>query len=395
MRVQIVSGIVVLLSLCTAAAVGHAEPAQTLPVRVALLREVATVPLQAAALRCGIPPLPAAATDDPTLVSQATISATPAGIMVNAQFFQSDQLLCDAVRGALFINHTPVHGTLHLYRSGTGTAAPRLTAVEELPLEEYLQGVVSGEMQSTWPAETLKAQAVVARSYVMTKLQTTNAHAVYDVDATIEDQVYQPNFHPAATIVDAVSATRGEVVLQQGKILKTYFHSCCGGNTLPAEAVWGAQAAQGLRAVRDPYCARSPYRQWTYQLTRADLEHDLAAAGFITPRVKDIRVPAGSDRPTDITLTTDGDPLHLSADNFRRTIGYKALKSTWFTAHAHKGGWIFQGRGYGHGVGLCQWGAKTMGERKKTYRDMLQFYYPGTMISNIYTTPLAQSSHTK
>lgn len=353
-------------------------------VRVAVLRDIPTITLSATSFRCGVPPLGPVETLDPTLLPSATLTATEAGIMLNAHFFLTEHLQCEAVDGTLMVNRSPVHGTLQIYRTTrTGSTAHRLTVVEELPLEEYLLGVMSGEMQATWPQETLRAQAVVARSYVVAKLRETSAASAYDVEATIEDQVYQPNFRAPAAISNAVTATRGEVVMHRGSVLKTYFHSCCGGFTVPADTVWGAAAQQHLPAVRDPYCLRSPHARWNHQLTRTELATRLDAAGFITPHIKGLRLPAGNGRPGAITVMTSGDPLQLSADTFRRTVGYRNLKSTWFTARPYGGGWLLRGRGYGHGVGLCQWGAKTMGDRGKTYQQIVQFYYPGTTVQTL------------
>ncbi len=354
-------------------------------IRVALFRNIPTMILHAKTLRCGIPPLAPQAPEDPTIATQATIGATAAGITVNAQFFLSDQIACEAVDGPLTINDMPGYGRVHIYRTTQpGSTTQEMTVVDEMPIETYLLGVVGGEMQASWPAEALKAQAVIARSYVLAKLPDTDAHAAYDVDASVEDQVYRPSKQPAPSILAAVQSTAGEIVQHRDQILKTYFHSCCGGQTIPAEAVWGPDAAQGLSGVRDPYCLRSPHRQWQHHVKRNDLQNRLDSSGYITPNVRGLRIPHGNARASAITIVTDGDPLELAANTFRRTVGFQQLKSTWFTARPYNGGWLFRGRGYGHGVGLCQWGAKTMAERGKTYPEILKFYYPGTTLKKLY-----------
>lgn len=354
-------------------------------VRVALKRDVPTVTLTATSMRCGIPPLGPVDPQDSTLVSRATVQATAAGVTVNDHFFLTDDLQCEAIDGSLMVGDIPIEGILHLHRTVSAPHTPaRFTVIVTLSLEAYVAGVVRGEMQPTWPLETLKAQAVVARSYVLAKLRETAAHALYDVEATIEDQVYRPHVRPVPAIAAAVTATTGEVIMRDAVIVKTYFHSCCGGATIPAEEVWGAPAQQGLLGVRDPYCLKSPHRQWRYHLRRTTLDQALETAGFITPPVRGLRVLPGTKRPTTVTLLTEGDPFQLATDTFRRAVGYATLKSTWFRVQPAKGGWLLQGRGYGHGVGLCQWGAKAMGERGKSYHQILAFYYPSTTIRREY-----------
>lgn len=324
-------------------------------------------------------------TDEDVLLQDARVRPVTGGLVVNETLFPSDHLICRATHGALQLNGQPLSGTLHLFRVNTGGRGMQVTAVESIPIEQYLPGVLAGEMQATWPHATLRAQAVAARSYVYAKLASNDRLPLYDVTASVEDQVYRPHFVAPPAIAQAVQNTRGEVLYKSGVELKAYYHSCCGGQTATAQSVWGS-AAHSLPAVRDPWCRRAPHRNWRVQISQAELTQKLEAAGYITPPIRGLHV--ARDRPdtraTHVTIETTGDPLTVPADTFRRILGFDTLKSTWFGMRARRNGWSIAGHGFGHGAGMCQWGAKAMGERGKDYRQILQFYYPGTQVMKVY-----------
>ncbi|MBI2343755.1 MAG: SpoIID/LytB domain-containing protein [Deltaproteobacteria bacterium] len=366
----------------------HGGSAPQPQIRVALVHNATGITLKAAPFFCSPPPLSTVdQPDDPRLIQQAHVTPTPAGFLVNDNFFTGTHLLCAATTGTLFLNNLPITTMVLVVRSGETPANARLTAIEEIPIERYLLGVIAGEMQAGWPAATLQAQAIAARSYVMARLEEqTDARAPYDVLATVEDQVYRPDFTPPAAIAAAVHATHGTVLMHQHHIVKSYFHSCCGGTTVSPTTIWGTSAAHELRTVRDPYCRRSPHYEWSLQLTEEDLESRLDAAGYIVSRIHGVTampVPYGG-RVTDVRLQTEGEPFSINSNTFRKIVGYDQLKSTWFTVRHTRHGWLFRGRGFGHGAGLCQWGAKTMGDRGRSAEQILSFYYPGTTIEKHY-----------
>lgn len=351
--------------------------------RVAIVAGVKSIHANAAAFSCALTPNELPASPDIPTLQNADITVTDAGISVGANFFESDHLFCAAARGTLEVNYLPITSPLEIIRTLT---PPRLTATYNVPLEQYIVHVVSGEMPAAWPADALKAQAVAARSYALVQFfRHHNSTRLYDVLANV-DQAFKPGFVAAPEIAAAVSATRGEIVMRGKEVLKAYYHSCCGGRTLPDSAVWGSQGDEGLVAVKDPFCSEAPNFLWETYVPRATLEHQLAAGGIVTPGVKDVTVEIGpdGDHASRVILETTGEPMPVNGNQFRQIVGTDTVRSTWITIK-HKGdGWRIRGRGFGHGVGLCQWGAKGMAERGKHYDDIIHFYYPQARLGKWY-----------
>lgn len=355
--------------------------------RIALVDHATTLQLGGLAFQCALAPDQLNDRSALEPLQTATVRPTEAGLLLNTQFFAADFLFCRAQSGALTVNHMPVVGTLQIFRATTRSGTPQLFAIESLPLEQYLLGVLAGEMQANWPREGLRAQAVAARSYAVAQfLGHATESRPYDLLASTEDQVYRPGFVPPPGIADAVQSTAGEVLRMGGQVVKVYFHSCCGGRTTTAATVWGDRAAAGTTRVADPYCRRAPYARWELRVPHAELEARLSRAGMITPGIREIELDRDADqeRAAQVRLLTEGGAITVAANDFRRAIGFQELKSTWFESRRRRDQWVFRGRGFGHGVGLCQWGTKAMAEQGKGYREILEFYYPGTRVERGY-----------
>ncbi|MBI2346269.1 MAG: SpoIID/LytB domain-containing protein [Deltaproteobacteria bacterium] len=369
------------LLVCAADGLAH-EQVETAVMRIAIVRGGPSVLLQAKALTCGLPN-DTAEWPQPLPMARAMVRATGVGFLVNEQFFDASHIICKTGGSLLLINGRPSPPAVELYHGGD----QHLTAVIQVPMQEYLVGVLSAELQPSWPAEALRAQAVTARSYALAQRQKQPAAlTVYDLESSVEDQAYSHPGYADPRIIEAVDATRGEVLTVNGHLLKAYYHSHCGGITEPAANVWGETAAQGFSPIRDPYCARAPNRRWRLTLHRDRLQAALAAAGHKVAAITGLKTTPGvhSDRIALVTVETDGDPVQFSGNQFRRLLGFQELKSTLFTLRARGNRWIIDGRGFGHGAGLCQWGAKGMAERGKSYREILAFYYPGSSVMNWY-----------
>lgn len=368
--------------------VGLATRGEAMPppaIRVALVRGATPITIQAPALHCG--PMGQAAEHDPVPLHIARIALTKAGFLVNEHFFLTEHLQCHALKGTLTVNAVPIYDRITIGRDPTART-PQLLVIEEMPMEKYLYGVVAAEMQLSWPLATLQAQTIAARSYALAQhLQRVNAGQPYDVLASVEDQVYRPGFVAPARIVQAVDTTAGQVLMQGEQIAPAYFHSCCGGHTARASDVWQERSATASSAVADPYCVRTPHGQWKLPLTRETLQQRLTAAGYVTPAIRHIAgesADAHGGRFRRILIETDGDPLWLAANEFRRIVGFRTLRSVWFSIRSNRKGWTLRGRGYGHGVGLCQWGAKVMAEQGHAYEAILQHYYPEATLAKVY-----------
>lgn len=281
--------------------------------------------------------------------------------------------------GTVAFRKKTFHGRMEFYENGDGT----LTAVNVLPLEEYLVGLIAAEMSVDWPIEALKAQAVASRTYAVYQREARSSKwsdSIYDLESSVLDQVYDGSVKEDARVRAAVEATKGELIKKRGRIVKAFFHSACGGQTETALNVWGEEKM--FNTVRDPYCKRSPNSSWSYKISKPELASRLAKGGYPAETIESVNVERRRNDPRAATVAVDtgNQTIFLQGSDLRRIIGYENVKSTWFDVKLDGDRVSFTGHGFGHGVGLCQWGAKGMSEAGKNYREILKFYYPGTRV---------------
>lgn len=251
--------------------------------------------------------------------------------------------------------------------------------IRELRLEDYVAGVVGGEMPASFPPEALKAQAVAARSYALTrKVEAQAADRRWDIATGVLAQVFS-HANPAA--VAAAEATVGEVLVQGMEPVEAYFHAACGGRT---EAGMPALARDHpyLASVQCGYCDAAPRSRWKVTIPGAELGRAARLPGPATA----VRVVArtASGRAEKVELVAGGRGATLSATELRQRLGYARLPSLAFEVRPASGGFAFEGRGVGHGAGLCQWGAAGMARAGIGYREILLHYYPGTEVKRMY-----------
>ncbi len=272
-------------------------------------------------------------------------------------------------------------GALLFKRNPNGT----VTAINEVGIEDYLRGVLPLEMDPDWPLEALKAQAVVARTFAYTQMNKYRK-AGFDLTADTRSQVYGGVGDDSPTVRRAVEETRGEVLGYQGQILNVYYHACCGGHTANAGAVWGGATPRPLMGVRDKYCDRSPLSKWTATFTLDALKEALARAHMPGGRLR--RFEIGSKDlygyvKTFIVKTGDRSRT-VKASDLRKWLGNTSIKSVRISRIKKSGSGVeFFGRGSGHGVGLCQWGARIQAQDGRKYEKILSFYFPGSTLSVI------------
>lgn len=305
------------------------------------------------------------------------IKPTQAGFEIGGRSFGMPQLTATA-EGVVSLNGKKYLGEIRFYKE----ADNEMTVVNILPLEEYLVGLVAKEMPTDWPVEAIKAQSVAARTYAMFQKQGRK-HLNYDVEATTVDQVYEGIPKNAERVRGAVKNTAGEVLTLRGKLFKAFFHSTCGGQTETALNVWNKK--NDFHVVRDDFCAGSPHASWKFTMNKSSLAAKLRGAGFAAATVKSINLEKRRNNPraASVIIDTGDQTIYLQGNDFRRIIGYERLKSAWFNVRLAGADIVFEGRGYGHGVGMCQWGAKGMAVSGKAYRDILKFYYPWTRLEKL------------
>ena len=269
-----------------------------------------------------------------------------------------------------------------------------IAVIARLDLDSYLQGVLPAEMPVSWPLEALKAQAVSARSFVL-RQAFERRKKDFDVDSTVFDQVYkfveETHTHPEwkEKLRLAVTETRGEVLVDGKKhILKAYYSADCGCQSEDPKFVWGKSEA--LASVKDPTCASRRPTRWSFNLNRAEVRSKLLVALNLPPEATLLalniggRTPSGRVAKVIAAVEVDGksNRLAINSQEFRRIFGFEKIQSTDFKIVWNADELNITGTGNGHGVGLCQTGAKTFAEGGTSYREILKTYYPQATLLN-------------
>jgi stage II sporulation protein D len=265
-------------------------------------------------------------------------------------------------------------------------AESMLLVTATIPMDEYIAGVLAGETGNFKSDETLKAMAVIARTYA---LHFGARHALdgFDFcDATHCQSLRLSEVTPRLRRI--VESTNGEALWYDGEPAATYYHANCGGMTEDGRYILGndEQRAPYLKQHSDAFCVRNGSSQWRSEVSKQELQRALSAEGVSIPgRLRSVTVAkhTPSGRVEFLTVTASNS-VTVPGLTFRfavgRNIGWERLKSNWYDAHTEDDRIVFNGRGSGHGVGLCQVGAEVMGEEGHSYREILSFYYPGTRL---------------
>ena len=250
-----------------------------------------------------------------------------------------------------------------------------LEVVNVLDIESYLRGVVPSEMSASWQMEALKAQAVAARSYTMTSLDPA---ASYDLCATVDCQVYRGVEAEHERTDAAILATAGVVVTYQGVTAHTYYHADSGGVVASSGEVWGTALPYLVTLADAP--ATTPHRSWQARLNGAEVGTALAAAGLPVGAVTGLRVVrlSESGRVAELEVTGTSRTRLLSGTTLREQARGWGLKSMRFRV---QGGLVVNGDGWGHGVGMSQYGARALANAGYDFGSILAFYYPATNLT--------------
>lgn len=255
-----------------------------------------------------------------------------------------------------------------------------LLVVNVVELENYVAGVVSSEVNPDWHEELLRTQAVAARTYVLYK-KLENEAQPFDVYASVQDQVYTGRQNVNHAVLDAVHRTRGQVLTHEGRPIFAVYSSTTAGPTEDAVNVW-AKDLPYLKGVDCPFDQQSPWYEWRatipFDVVEARLKEEGYPIGWLATLAPYGMTTAG--RVKDIRILHSRGELVITGQEFRRILGYAKVRSTRFSIERIDRHVVFAGKGAGHGVGLCQWGAKEMAELGYPYQSILRYYYPGTEI---------------
>lgn len=281
----------------------------------------------------------------------------------------------------LRINGRKYRGQVVIRRDKRG----RLNIINEVNIDDYLYGVLPHEISPAWSLEALKAQAVASRTLALYRKGRSRAKD-YDLDATVFAQIYRGVEGEDQRTNQAVNETRGKVLTYKEKITNSIFHATCGGHTEEARNVWPTSEEPYLKEVPCTFCKASPYYEWEERIKERDLRNILQEKGLDLNRIKEIVITevSSTGRAIKIAIKERRKTQPLGANNFRLFLGPDLLRSTLFTVSKEKNEFIFKGHGWGHGVGMCQWGAKGMAEQGKDHREILKHYYTGAEIEKAY-----------
>lgn len=253
--------------------------------------------------------------------------------------------------------------------------ASGLTAINYVDLERYLYSVVGSEMPSSWPEAALQAQAIAARSYALYKQQRAN-NPLFDVGGTQTWQVYGGVDREAPQTVAAVDATAGQVLTYNGQVIEAVFHSSSGGHTEDAGEIWSSDVPY-LKGVED-FDQNAPVFQWLETFSRQDFSSRIGDIGLVTELGEPRRTSWG--RIVSMTIVGENGEVTLRGRELRQKLG---LRSTRFSLEYNPGTDLVTviGGGFGHGIGLSQWGARGLAEQGWSYDQILLHYYQQTELS--------------
>jgi stage II sporulation protein D len=259
--------------------------------------------------------------------------------------------------------------------------------VNSIPFEDYLKGVIPAEVIPSWEFEALKAQAVASRTFAYRKIL---AHDEDDshLDATIFSQVYGGYDAEREKTNRAVMETAGEMLTYKGKPVAAYFHSNSGGYTENAYSVWDTDFPY-LQSNPDPYSIAASDVRWEIRFTSQAIEQKLRENGYDIRDISNI-VPAAtteSRRISKVMIHHRRGQTLINSNDFRIILDPLKLKSTMFSLERTNDSYLFRGKGFGHGVGMSQWGANAMAKAGKNYQEILRFYYQNIQITRISQIP--------
>ena len=332
-------------------------------------------------------------TEDSSLLGEGSYTLSP-----------GEEKACMKVTSLTRGQGAPVYrGSLTIYKDENG-----LRLVNTLPLEEYLYGVVPSEMPASYPEEALKAQAVCARTYACVQMMNSSLGDLgAQVDDSVSYQVYQ-NSGEAQASSQAVEATAGEILLNNGSPINAYYFSTSHGQT-STDQVWAASAPSAYRqSVECTYDSQEPWYQWEVDLSLEKILENVRGMFSGVTWVSGVEMAEGGTQEGvlklvihtdqgdqelhseyDIRTALAPDGLSITRQDGSQVMGSSLLPSAYFTleeirnAQGTLTGYKVQGGGYGHGVGMSQNGAKGMADTGKNYQEILTYFYKDVEIGNI------------
>jgi stage II sporulation protein D len=313
-----------------------------------------------------------------TKLLKSPVTAVRGGFRIGDQSWTAQGIRVETPGGRqIYLDDTRFRGTLDIKKDAAG----KLFAVNRLGVEDYLYGVLQHEVPHWWPMEALKAQAVAARTYALYQKQVNKA-LDYDLKSGTSSQMYGGSTTERYRTKAAVDQTRGEALVYQGKIFPAYFHATCAGVTAGAQELWKINLPPLSGLVHCGYCRISPHYFWQASIPLSTIEEKLKNSGRVTGQI--IKIEAVTQTPSgrvgSLRITGISGEAVIAAKDFRVWVGGDKMKSTLFTISLVEDMAQVHGKGWGHGVGLCQWGTLGQALLGRRYKEILSLYYAGSEI---------------
>ncbi len=379
----IIFGLVAITNSSPVYAMGSLPPHQPRHIRVAVIRDAQSLVLT---LRAPFQ-IKTLHTDEVLLegkrLKKAEVRPVTNGLKIDKTTFKIYGVKIETEKQArIYLNNRRFRGNIEIIKNSD----QKLLVVNEVDIENYLYGVLRTEMPYYWPLEALKAQAVCARTFALYQ-NSINTNKDYDLTNDVYSQVYGGKSSEKFWSNRAVNKTIGEVLTYQDKLFPAYFHSTSGSHTENVTQVWGGSSIAPLKGVKDPFCERSPHYRWKYTIKLTEIQAKLSAGGYNPGKISGIITGKrnASGRVREVKIKGRKGTVTIPANKFRHLVGINLIRSTNFRVEIIPSYAKFSGLGWGHGVGLCQWGAYVMARRGYKYKQILEYYYPGAKIENIYS----------
>ena len=290
---------------------------------------------------------------------------------------------------AIWVDQTLYRGVVRI----SPAAGRRVLPVNVLPLEQYLASVVDSEMPASFPEEARRAQAIVARTYALYQQSRSSAGGALDLYASTRSQKYRGFQYrddkgrllagESASSRATVEATRGVIGTHRGELFCSYYSAVCGGCTVDGQAVF-ADAAPPLQSVPCDHCREARLYRWQIRVSRKEAEELFRKAarrkGKTLGTLRTIQLVR--DKVGDCRLRDERGEIELTGAEIRQVFSNKGLASPRFTIREQGTDLLFEGQGHGHGVGLCQWGARGLAQKGWSAQRIFTYYYPGSKLAD-------------
>ncbi len=303
---------------------------------------------------------------------ELTLAATEEGLSKDGKVLDSSDVYFLPHDGFFEFQEHTYRGELQVQIASDGG----LMAFEVLHLEDYIRGVLPAEIYPDWPMDTIVAQAIAVRTFALNMVNDPQTRPWL----TTLDLAYRGAGYETERTDKAVLLSAGRVLTYEGELFPAFFHSTCGGQTASSLSVFGAHGIAPLRSVRCGWCIHSRYAHWNVSFSLEDISRKLFPGA--AKKIESIETTSYDEGGRPEFILINGEEK-LRSSEFRLTMGTMQLKSTRFDVKIADGKAHFSGSGFGHGVGLCQWGAHGMGLVDYGWEAILERYYPGSKVQSV------------